>query len=108
MIFGCTDDNAGRLVLSRLATFFVGLSRAHCSRSRQQVQGLNGLSGLAKPAFGCVENAYVFSCNLLIGGFASLSDETSAVTRLTSAIIVIVAYCWAAKWVREEAHFLRI
>lgn len=58
VIFGCTDDNAGRLVLSRLATFFltpvIDCGVLISSDSSGQLTGIDGRVTTLVPAQGCL------------------------------------------------------
>jgi molybdopterin/thiamine biosynthesis adenylyltransferase len=58
VIFGCTDDNAGRLVLSRLAAYYL-IPVIDCgvlisSRADGQVRGIDGRVTVMSPGQGCL------------------------------------------------------
>ena len=58
VVFGCTDDNAGRLVLSRLATYLTTLV-IDCgvlisSNEKDQVTGINGRVTILSPGHACL------------------------------------------------------
>ncbi|MBY5717068.1 ThiF family adenylyltransferase [Rhizobium leguminosarum] len=58
LVFGCTDDNAGRLVLSRLSTYFltpvVDLGVLLSSDSEGVLSGINGRVTTLAPGGGCL------------------------------------------------------
>ncbi|HEV2603442.1 MAG TPA: ThiF family adenylyltransferase [Microvirga sp.] len=58
LVFGCTDDNAGRLVLSRLATFFltpvIDVGVLLSSRRSGVLDGIDGRITTLTPGAGCL------------------------------------------------------
>ena len=58
LIFGCTDDNAGRLVLSRLSTYFlipvIDLGVLLSSNDKEELEGIYGRITLMYPGSACL------------------------------------------------------
>jgi molybdopterin/thiamine biosynthesis adenylyltransferase len=58
LVFGCTDDNAGRLVLSRLSTYFllpvIDLGVLISSDAEGNLQGIDGRITTLTPGAGCL------------------------------------------------------
>ena len=58
LVFGCTDDNAGRLVLSRIATYFltpvVDCGVLLSSDAKQQLSGIDGRVTVLSPGQACL------------------------------------------------------
>ena len=58
LIFGCTDDNAGRLVLSRLSTYFlipvIDLGVLLSSNGKEELEGIYGRITLMYPGSACL------------------------------------------------------
>ena len=58
VIFGCTDDNAGRLVLSRIATYFmtpvIDCGVLLSSNETEQIEGIHGRVTLLVPGAPCL------------------------------------------------------
>lgn len=58
VIFGCTDDNAGRLVLSRIASYFmtpvIDCGVLLSSNEEEQIEGINGRVTILGPGAPCL------------------------------------------------------